>query len=48
VVAFGTPLRLKKKFGKGYRLSLFSSTTRVGELIDAVMVREPSATVSRR
>ncbi len=48
VVAFGSALRLKRKFGTGYQLSLFSSVTRIPELLREVHAVEPSAVVSRR
>jgi hypothetical protein len=48
IVAFGTPLRLKRKYGTGYRLSLFSSLTRMDELLAKVAAADPSAVLSRR
>ena len=48
VVAFGTSLRLKRKFGGGYQLSLFSSVSRIPELIAGVAAVEPVGIVSRR
>ena len=48
VVAVGTPLKLKNRYGSGYRLSLMSSVGRLSELMRHVHSVIPVAAVSRK